>query len=308
MPAAFNFAVAVQSNDVFARSAPSMITLLLVIFLSHSAASTIAIEAAYGTWIGTLYNNPTMIYLAPGVLQVEANSNPFQSAVRDFHFTANYSLAPLDPSLLLTRIDTALGSRFLQVRFAVSGAPPALYMAFGSTTPPTATQPLSAVISTNELMSTPALLYFKGSKNQEYGPDARLNPQIQQLCTHTVAQGESVASVAAKYGQQWQDLFALNAFLTDPEQSIVGRTLAIGRAYRVAPGETLWTIASMFGTSWQRLVDANPRLAACKEQAALAFPVCRIQVGDVLCVIPFLRNAVCVAPNPARQFRVPSQP
>ena len=213
----------------------------------------------------------------------------------------------------------------MQVRFAVSGSPPTLYMAFGATTPATAVQPLSAQISNNELMSTPTFLYFKGAKLQEYGPDARGNPAAQQLCTHTVAAGESVASVAAKYGQQWQDLFALNAFLTDPEQSVVGRTLAIGRAYvssafpavincntfvryRVAPGESLWSIASMFGTSWLRLVDANPRLQACKEQAALAFPVCRIQVGDILCVIPFLRNAVCVAPNPARQFRVPSQP
>jgi hypothetical protein len=308
MLAAFNVAIAARSSDMLARSALSISAFLLLIVLTHAAASAIPIEAAYGSWIGTLYNNPTMIYLAPGVLQVEANSNPFQSAVRDFHFTANYSLAPLDPGLLLTRIDTALGSRFLQVRFAVSGAPPTLFMAFGSTTPPTAIQPLSAVISTNELMSTPALLYFKGSKNQEFGPDARLNPGIQQLCTHTVAQGESVASVAAKYGQQWQDLFALNAFLTDPEQSVVGRSLAIGRAYRVAPGETLWSIASMFGTSWLRLVDANPRLAACKEQAALAFPVCRIQVGDVLCVIPFLRNAICIAPNPARQFRVSPVP
>lgn len=282
--------------------------LLLALMVPCCLASSLPIEAAFGTWLGTLHNNPTMIYVAPRTLQVEANNNPFQSAVADFRFTANFSLAPLDASLLLTRIDSALGSRFLQVRFGVSGSPPSLYMAFGATTPPTAVQPLSAQISNNELMSTPTFLYFKGSKLQEYGPDARGNPAAQQLCTHTVAAGESVASVAAKYGQQWQDLFALNAFLTDPEQSVVGRTLAIGRAYRVAPGESLWSIASMFGTSWLRLVDANPRLQACKEQAALAFPVCRIQVGDILCVIPFLRNAVCVAPNPARQFRVPSQP
>jgi hypothetical protein len=266
------------------------------------------IDQLYGTWMGTLYNNPTMIYVAPGVLQVEANSNPFQSAVADFHFISNYSLAPHDPNLLLTRIDTIFGSRFLQARFTVVGASPKLYMAFGASTPAAAVQPLSSQISYNELMSTPTFLYFKGSKVQEYGADARINPSTQQLCTHTVTEGESVASIAAKYGQQWQDIFALNAFLTDPEQSIVGRTLAIGRAYRVAPGETLWSIASMFGTSWLRLVDSNPRLASCKEQATLAFPVCRIQVGDVLCVIPFLRNAVCLAPNPARQFRVSSQP
>lgn len=300
-------------SDVTARAAIEFTRWMLpIIFIVHcvpcASQSAIPIEATYGTWMGTLYNNPTMIYVAPGVLQVEANSNPFQSAVSDFHFIANYSLAPIDPTLLLTRIDTALGSRFLRVRFTVSGTPPVLYMAFGATIPATAIQPLSAQISNNELMSTPTLLYFKGSKLQEYGPDARRNPAIQQLCTHTVAAGESVASVAAKYGQQWQDIFALNAFLTDPEQSIVGRTLAIGRAYRVAPGETLWSIASMFGTSWQRLVDANPRLAACKEQAALAFPVCRIQVGEILCIVPFLRNAICIAPNPARQFRVAAQP
>jgi hypothetical protein len=308
MPAAVNFAVTAQSTCMLIRSAFTISILLLVAVAPRSSASAMPIAAAYGTWMGTLYNNPTMIYIAPGVLQVEASINPFQSAVQDFHFIANYSLAPLDASLLLTRIDTALGSRFLQVRFAVAGAPPSLYMAFGATTPSTAIQPLSAQISTNELMSTPTFLYFKGSKNQEYGADARRDPQIQQLCTHTVAQGESVASVAAKYGQQWQDLFALNAFLTDPQQSIVGRSLAIGRAYRVAPGETLWSIASMFGTSWLRLVDSNPRLASCKEQAALAFPVCRIQVGDILCVVPFLRNAICIAPNPARQFRVSPLP
>jgi hypothetical protein len=306
MSANLNPAVAARRTLQLMRS-PTVFVLLASLW-SFSCVSAMLVESAYGTWMGTLYNNPTMIYVAPGVLQVEANFNPFQTAVQDFHFTANYSLAPLDPALLLTRIDTALGSRFLQTRFDVSGTPPILYMAFGATTPPTAKQPLSAQISTNELMSTPTVLYFKGSKLQDFGPDARLNPQMQQLCTHTVAAGESVASVAAKYGQQWQDLFALNSFLTDPEQSVVGRTLAIGRAYRVAPGETLWSIASMFGVSWQRLVDANPRLAACKEQAALAFPVCRIQVGDILCVIPFLRNAVCLAPNPARQFRVSPVP
>jgi hypothetical protein len=306
MPANLNPAVAARRTIQLLRS--PTVFVLLASLLSFSCVSAMLVESAYGTWMGTLYNNPTMIYVAPGVLQVEANFNPFQAAVQDFHFTANYSLAPLDPALLLTRIDTALGSRFLQARFDVSGTPPILYMAFGATTPPTAKQPLSAQISTNELMSTPTVLYFKGSKLQDFGPDARLNPKAQQLCTHTVAAGESVASVAAKYGQQWQDLFALNSFLTDPEQSVVGRTLAIGRAYRVAPGETLWSIASMFGVSWQRLVDANPRLAACKEQAALAFPVCRIQVGDILCVIPFLRNAVCLAPNPARQFRVSPVP
>jgi hypothetical protein len=290
------------------RSAHVTMIFALLLFLPCAYAAALPIESAYGTWMGTLHNNPTMIHLSPGQLRVEANSNPFQMAVSDFHFTANYSLAPLDPKLLLTRIDTALGSRFLQVRLSVAGAPSSLYMAFGATTPATAVQPLSAQISNSELMSTPTILYFKGTKLQEFGPDARLNPPIQQLCTHTVTDGESVASVAAKYGQQWQDIFALNAFLTDPAQSVVGQTLAIGRAYRVAPGETLWSIASMFGTSWQRLVDANPRLAACKEQAALAFPICRIQVGDILCVIPYLRNAICLAPNPARQFRVPAQP
>ncbi len=306
MIAPYDFKVTTRAVIDFTRS---ILTIILLVFCSPCSSQSLpSVQAAYGTWMGTLYNNPTMIYVAPGVLQVEANSNPFQSAVSDFHFVANYSIAPLDASLLLTRIDTALGSRFLQVRFTVSGTPPTLYMAFGAATPATAIQPLSAQISNNELMSTPTFLYFKGSKLQDYGPDARLNPAVQQLCTHTVAPGESVASVAAKYGQQWQDIFALNAFLTDPEQSVVGRTLAIGRAYRVAPGETLWSIASMFGTSWQRLVDANPRLAACKEQAALAFPVCRIQVGEILCVVPFLRNAICIAPNPARQFRVASQP
>jgi hypothetical protein len=305
MPA-FNFEATTHTAIEFSLSI--FTTILLVLCVPCFSQSLAPIHAAYGTWMGTLYNNPTMIYIAPGVLQVEANSNPFQSALSDFHFVANFSLAPLDATLLLTRIDTALGSRFLQLRFTVSGTPPTLYIAFGATTPATPMQPLSAQISNNELMSTPAFLYFKGSKLQEYGPDARLNPSVQQLCSHTVAPGESVASIAAKYGQQWQDIFALNAFLTDPEQTVVGRTLAIGRAYRVAPGETLWSIASMFGTSWQRLVDANPRLAACKEQAALAFPVCRIQVGEILCVVPFLRNAICIAPNPARQFRVTPQP
>ena len=89
--------------------------LLLALLLPCCFAASLPIEAAFGTWLGTLHNNPTMIYVAPRTLQVEADINPFQSAVSDFRFTANFSLAPLDASLLLTRIDSALGSRFLQV-------------------------------------------------------------------------------------------------------------------------------------------------------------------------------------------------
>jgi len=213
--------------------------LLLALMVPCCLASSLPIEAAFGTWLGTLHNNPTMIYVAPRTLQVEANDNPFRPQSPTFALPQTSPSRRWTPACSSPGSSSALGSRFLQVRFCRVGLAAKPLHGIWRHHAPTAVQPLSAQISNNELMSTPTFLYFKGTKLQEYGPDARGNPAAQQLCTHTVAAGESVASVAAKYGQQWQDLFALNAFLTDPEQSVVGRTLAIGRAYRVAPGESL---------------------------------------------------------------------
>jgi len=62
-------------------------------------------------------------------------------------------------------------------------------------------------------------------------------------------------------------------------------------------GETLYSIATRYGTSWQRILDVNPQLAApCLALLAPGEelgPDCIIQPGDRVCVVPYLRNAVC---------------
>jgi hypothetical protein len=63
-------------------------------------------------------------------------------------------------------------------------------------------------------------------------------------------------------------------------------------------GETLFGVASRYGTSWRRVLDMNPQLAA---RCAAAGPAgigadgagCVLVPGDRVCVVPWLRNAVC---------------
>ena len=119
-------------------------------------------------------------------------------------------------------------------------------------------------------------------------------------CRHLVGNGESVFSIAQHYGLSWQDLFALNSALLDPDRVVPGDSVNIGRHYTVQDGDTLHNIASMFGTSWERVIDSNPSVNQCMEtQCNSLFPndrrcmQCQIVPGQRLCITPYLRGALC---------------
>ena len=63
-------------------------------------------------------------------------------------------------------------------------------------------------------------------------------------------------------------------------------------------GETLYAVASRYGTSWQRILDMNPNLLARCAAVGVAGvgdggAGCMLEPGDLVCVVPWLRNAVC---------------
>ncbi len=87
--------------------------------------------------------------------------------------------------------------------------------------------------------------------------------------THRVTPGETLASIAAKYGTTVDELMAVNG-LTDPSLIFVGTTLRIDgpaapvvgddtteASHIVVKGDTLASIARRYGTTIQRLADAN---------------------------------------------------
>lgn len=90
---------------------------------------------------------------------------------------------------------------------------------------------------------------------------------------HTVRPGETLKTIAARYGTTWQNLAALNN-LSNPNFIYVGQQLVIrgtvqpppvtnpppatgGGVHIVQQGETLASIAARYGTTWSALASAN---------------------------------------------------
>ena len=95
--------------------------------------------------------------------------------------------------------------------------------------------------------------------------------------TYTVRPGDTLSAIAARYGTNWQQLYAANraAIGPDPAHLRVGQQLTVagahsgtpssgsssqstaGSPYMVRPGDTLSAIAARYGTNWQQLYAAN---------------------------------------------------
>lgn len=103
--------------------------------------------------------------------------------------------------------------------------------------------------------------------------------------TYTVQPGDSLSSIAAKYGTTWQKIYADNKAVIggDPNRIYAGQVLKIytsGSApkdeavyYTIKPGDTLSGIAAKFGTTWQKLAEMNGI-----ENPDLIFPSVTIRV------------------------------
>lgn len=121
-------------------------------------------------------------------------------------------------------------------------------------------------ISDPDLIHVGQTLTIPGSSsNTQERPRSAVDPT-----THVVRPGESLGSIAARFGLPVEDLARANG-ITNPSLVMAGALLRIagdappppgvggdGSApHIVAPGQALSTIAARYGTSVQALVDAN---------------------------------------------------
>ena len=93
-------------------------------------------------------------------------------------------------------------------------------------------------------------------------------PPSNSNVTYTVKSGDSLSSIAAKYGTSWQYLAQINN-LSDPNLIYPGQALIISSdsqavpptnpsvIYTVQSGDTLSGIASSYDTTWQHLAQIN---------------------------------------------------
>ena len=95
-------------------------------------------------------------------------------------------------------------------------------------------------------------------------------PQTTTASTYTVQSGDTLSSIASKFGTSYQTLASLNG-ISNPNLIYVGQVLQVtGSAsnssvyYTVRAGDNLSSIASRYGTSYQSIASlnglANPNL------------------------------------------------
>lgn len=83
------------------------------------------------------------------------------------------------------------------------------------------------------------------------------------MVIYTVRKGDSVYSIASKYGVSMQKVIDDNR-IENPEQLVVGQALVImtdSVTHTAAPGESLYTIARSYQTTVQQLLAANPGIS-----------------------------------------------
>ncbi len=89
---------------------------------------------------------------------------------------------------------------------------------------------------------------------------AKKESLLEKIQVHKVEKGESLWTIAAKYGIDIDTLIGAND-IADMNRIRIGDSLRIlpvkGILYRVNPGENLWTIARQFNISVDKIVEAN---------------------------------------------------
>lgn len=90
-------------------------------------------------------------------------------------------------------------------------------------------------------------------------------PSAPSTGRYTVVRGDTLSSIAQRYGTSYQTLAAMNG-IADPNKISAGQVLKVPTAgsaapktrfYTVVKGDTLSKIAAKYGTSWQRLAQLN---------------------------------------------------
>ncbi len=104
-------------------------------------------------------------------------------------------------------------------------------------------------------------------------------------CYHTTQVGDTLQSVAERYGIGWHTLFLMNnSTLLNPIDVQPGMRVALGHPYRVLPQDSLHSIAVKFGTSWEVLFAINSPLLLDQQ---------RVYTGMLICVAPGLETVNC---------------
>ncbi|MCU4185716.1 LysM peptidoglycan-binding domain-containing protein [Acidiferrimicrobium sp. IK] len=132
---------------------------------------------------------------------------------------------------------------------------------------------VSALAATNHV-ANPNLIFGGESLSLNGGPSS--GGSAEGGSSYTVRAGDTLGSIAARYGTSWSALAAANR-LVDPNTVLVGQVLNIGDgatagdgvtvtvaaapgagpSYTVRAGDTLGSIAVRYGTSWSALAGAN---------------------------------------------------
>ncbi|HGV8437053.1 TPA: LysM peptidoglycan-binding domain-containing protein [Enterococcus faecium] len=108
------------------------------------------------------------------------------------------------------------------------------------------------------------ILSWIDKSNVEILPDSTTVPDKPSAAiqTHIVQYGETLSSIAAKYGTTYQALASLNG-LSNPNMIYAGQVLKtngtanVTRTYTVRSGDNLSSIASKLGTTYQALAQRN---------------------------------------------------
>ena len=253
--------------------------------------------------------------MATGVSPSSAANNGGRFAF-DFQYSRNVPSGEID-----VLVATFLGSRLLFGKYQVeeSELGSTLYLALGVTRSKTAKPQQTSAMMPEELV----YVFFEGFRIDEFVPavdtySAKRLPA--GSCKHVVTPGEDMDSISRRYMLTWQEIYAFNSHVYEPEDLRPGDILSVGRHHEVKgpcinyqlrqngpddsadlmvdytctctsriecrgadgfmKGETLFGIATRYGTSWQRIVDMNPKLFE-----GCTKNLCVITPGDHLCIV-----------------------
>eukprot|EP00297_Palpitomonas_bilix_P006809 CAMPEP_0113879318 /NCGR_PEP_ID=MMETSP0780_2-20120614/7174_1 /TAXON_ID=652834 /ORGANISM="Palpitomonas bilix" /LENGTH=404 /DNA_ID=CAMNT_0000865891 /DNA_START=302 /DNA_END=1516 /DNA_ORIENTATION=- /assembly_acc=CAM_ASM_000599 len=108
-------------------------------------------------------------------------------------------------------------------------------------------------------------------------------------CSYIVKKGDTLSSIARKFGARAMDLYALNNDRLDasPDSLVEGSLLRVGRSYTTKQGDTLERIAAYYGSTVQKMIAANGFHTSGGSGLAS---------GQEVCIVPDLHQVVC---NPA---------
>jgi LysM repeat protein len=140
----------------------------------------------------------------------------------------------------------------------------------------TVTAPITATLSITETRAATATIEPTATLTPTATPTETptsipTNTPVPGRTTYTVKSGDTLSSIAAKYGIAWQDLAAANG-MNSKSTLRVGQELIVplsggsapppaaaqgGTTYTVKSGDSLSSIASKYGITWQELASAN---------------------------------------------------